>query len=117
MKRIAAIALSAAIAGSTLAIGQTNVSFWMDLGGAGVSLTHSTGHRPPPPPPRRVVHYVDYDYGWYAPVYHDYGRHHSKKLYKKYKKYRKAQKKYYKELYKHHHRRHHHDWDDDDDDD
>lgn len=119
MKRIAAIALSAAIAGSTLAIGQTNVSFWMDLGGAGVSVSHSTGHRPPPPPPpRRVVHYVDY--GWDAPVYYDYGyeRHHSKKLHKKYKKYRKAQKKFYKELYKqsYRHHRHHHDWDDDDDD-
>ena len=112
MKRIAALALSAAIAGSTLMVGQTNVSFWMDLGGAGVSVNHHSGrHVPPPPPPRRVVHYVDY--GWDG---HDYGdHHHSKKLKKRYKQYRKAQKKFYKELYKHHrhHSRHH--WDDDDD--
>lgn len=117
MKRIAAIALSAAIAGSTLAIGQTNVSFWMDLGGAGVSINHSTGHRPPPPPPpRRVVHYVNY--GWDGPGYYDYGRPHHKKLKKRYKEYRKAQKKYYKELYKEsrRHHRHHHHWDDWDDD-
>lgn len=114
MKRIAAIALSAAITGSTLAVGQTNVSFWLDLGGAGISVNHHTGrYLPPPPPPRRVVHYVDY--GWDAPVYHDYGHHHhSKKVYKKYKKYRKAQKKFYKELYKHHRHHHDHDWDDDD---
>ncbi len=116
MKRIAALALSAAIAGSTLMVGQTNVSFWMDLGGAGVSVNHHSGrHVPPPPSPRRVVHYVDY--GWDGPRgYYDYGdHHHSKKLKKRYKKYRKAQKKFYKELYKHHrhHGRHH--WDDDDD--
>ncbi|WP_300503467.1 hypothetical protein [uncultured Duncaniella sp.] len=110
MKRIAAIALSAAIAGSTLMVGQTNVSFWMDLGGAGVSVNHSTGHRLPPPPPRRVVHYVDY--GWDGPSHH-YGKHHSKKLKKRYKEYRKAQKKYYKEVYKHHKRHSRHHWDDD----
>ncbi len=106
MKRIAAIALSAAIAGSTLAVGQTNVSFWMDLGGAGFSVNHYDGPYLPPPPPRRVVHYVDYGAPGY---YHGHG-HHGKKLKKKYKKYRKAQKKFYKELYKQqkHHRYHHH---------
>ncbi len=104
MKRIAAIAFSAVIAGSTLAVGRTNVSFWMDLGGAGFSLNHHEGHRMPPPP-RKVVHYVDYE----VPVYHHDCGHHNKKLQKKYKKYRKAQKKYYKELYKHqtHRQRHH----------
>ncbi|MCM1355504.1 MAG: hypothetical protein NC212_03755 [Staphylococcus sp.] len=108
MKRISAIVLSAAIAGSTLAVGQTNVSFWMDLGGAGVSV--NTGHRPPPPPPR-VVHYVDY--GWDGPSYH-HGKKHHKKLKKRYKEYRKAQKKFYKEVYKHHKRHSRHHWDDDD---
>lgn len=116
MKRIATIALTAVIAASGVAVGQTNVSFWVDLGPAGFNVSTGSPFIPvaPPPPPRRV-RYVEYDtYDYPPPGAYGYGRHNHKayKKYRKaYKKYRKAQKKYYKERdrYYRHGRHHHHD--------